>query len=58
MSYQGHSTERVAASQVMIHELLLAWGLEGLKTHVKKMQTEYKKRATIVQEAASKRPFP
>ena len=44
----------MAASQVMIHEVLLAWGLEGLKTHVKKMQTEYKQRATIVQEAASK----
>ncbi len=41
-------------AQVMIHEVLEAWGNEGLQTHVKKMQTEYKKRAAIVQEAAGK----
>ena len=41
-------------AQVMIHEVLEAWGKEGLQTHVKKMQTEYKKRAAIVQEAAGK----
>jgi DNA-binding transcriptional MocR family regulator len=38
----------------MIHEVLEAWGNEGLQTHVRKMQTEYKKRAAIVQEAAGK----
>ena len=38
----------------MIYEVLEAWGSEGLQTHVKKMQTEYKKRAAIVQEAAGK----
>ena len=38
----------------MIHEVLEAWGNEGLQTHLKKMQTEYKKRAAIVQEAAGK----
>lgn len=41
-------------AQVMIHEVLEAWGNEGLQTHVRKMQTEYKKRAAIVQEAAGK----
>ncbi len=41
-------------AQVMIHEVLEAWGNEGLRTHVRKMQTEYKKRAAIVQEAAGK----
>lgn len=41
-------------AQVMIHEVLEAWGDQGLQTHVKKMQTEYKKRAAIVQEAAGK----
>lgn len=41
-------------TQVMIHEVLEAWGNEGLQTHLKKMQTEYKKRAAIVQEAAEK----
>jgi len=39
---------------VMIYEVLDAWGQAGLETHVKKMQTEYKKRAAIVQEAAGK----
>ena len=39
-------------TQVMIYEILDAWGREGLITHVKKMQTEYKERAAIVQEAA------
>lgn len=41
-------------AQVMIHEVLEAWGNKGLQTHVRKMQTEYKKRAAIVQEAAGK----
>ena len=41
-------------AQVMIHEVLEAWGNGGLQTHVRKMQTEYKKRAAIVQEAAGK----
>ena len=41
----------------MIHEVLEAWGNEGLQTHLKKMQTEYKKRAAIVQEAAGKVDF-
>ena len=36
----------------MIYEVLDAWGRDGLVTHVKKMQTEYKQRAAIVQEAA------
>ena len=40
----------------MIHEVLDAWGREGLMTHVKKMQTEYKQRAAIVQEAAGMLP--
>lgn len=41
----------------MIREVLEAWGNEGLQTHVRKMQTEYKKRAAIVQEAAGKVSF-
>lgn len=35
-----------------MYELLDAWGHEGLISHVKKMQTDYKNRAAIVQEAA------
>ena len=38
--------------QVVMYELLDAWGHDGLITHVKKMQTDYKNRAAIVQEAA------
>ena len=38
--------------QVMTHEILDVWGAQGLETHVKKMQTEYKERAAIVQRAA------
>lgn len=38
--------------QVVMYELLEAWGHDGLITHVKKMQTDYKNRAAIVQEAA------
>lgn len=38
--------------QVVMYELLNAWGRNGLITHVKKMQTDYKSRAAIVQEAA------
>lgn len=39
-------------TQVMIAEVLTAWGHEGLVQHLKKMQVDYKKRAAIVQEAA------
>lgn len=35
-----------------MYELLDAWGRDGLITHVKKMQTDYKNRAAVVQEAA------
>ena len=42
------------ALQVMIHEILTVWGQQGLEAHVKKMQTEYKERAAIVQKAAGK----
>ena len=38
--------------QVVMYELLDAWGHNGLISHVKKMQTDYKNRAAIVQEAA------
>ena len=38
--------------QVVMYELLEAWGRDGLISHVKKMQTDYKNRAAIVQEAA------
>lgn len=38
--------------QVVMYELLDTWGRNGLITHVKKMQTDYKNRAAIVQEAA------
>lgn len=43
--------------QVMIYEVLNVWGQEGLETHVKKMQTEYKERAAIVQKAAGMAVF-
>ncbi|KAL3154213.1 hypothetical protein ABBQ32_013719 [Trebouxia sp. C0010 RCD-2024] len=41
-------------TQVVMYELLDAWGRESLISHVKKMQTDYKNRAAIVQEAAEK----
>ena len=38
--------------QVVMYDLLDTWGRDGLIAHVKKMQTDYKNRAAIVQEAA------
>lgn len=38
--------------QVVMCELLDAWGRNGLIAHVKKMQTDYKNRAAIVQQTA------
>lgn len=43
-------------TQVMIAEVLAAWGQDGLEQHLKKMQVDYKKRAAIVQEAAGHLP--
>lgn len=41
-------------SQVVINEILQAWGREGLETHLKRMQSEYQQRAAVIQQAAEK----
>ena len=40
--------------QVVINEILHAWGREGLETHLKRMQSEYQQRAAVIQRAAGK----
>jgi len=43
-----------ATTQVMVAEMLQAWGEEGLEGHVRNMQLEYGRRAGVVLAAAEK----